>query len=121
MDLISPSPKSLSSAAAGLSVVPTPAVPCPEAQPLRFDSSGWLDLPPGPYQIVFNEIVDLPNDLMALGRPRSSLCRMGATVSTAVWDAGYVGRSTALLIIENPAGMRIERNARLIAARVLHP
>jgi dUTP pyrophosphatase len=86
----------------------------PETRPLRFDSSGWLDLPAGPYQIVFNEIVDLPNDLMALGRPRSSLCRMGATVSTAVWDAGYVGRSTALLIIENPAGMRIEQNARLL-------
>ena len=86
----------------------------PEAQPLRFDSSGWLELPAGPYQIVFNEIVDLPNDLMALGRPRSSLCRMGATVSTAVWDAGYVGRSTALLNIENPAGMRMEQTARLL-------
>jgi dUTP pyrophosphatase len=81
---------------------------------LRFDSGGWLELPAGPYQIVFNEIVDLPNDLMALGRPRSSLCRMGATVSTAVWDAGYVGRSTALLNIENPAGMRMEQNARLL-------
>jgi dUTP pyrophosphatase len=88
---------------------------------LRFDSGGWLELPAGPYQIVFNEIVDLPNDLMALGRPRSSLCRMGATVSTAVWDAGYVGRSTALLTIENPAGMRMEQNCPLVAARVLHP
>jgi dUTP pyrophosphatase len=86
----------------------------PETAPLQFDSTNWLDLPAGPYQIVFNEIVDLPNDLMALGRPRSSLCRMGATVSTAVWDAGYLGRSTALLIVENPAGMRIEQHARLL-------
>jgi len=86
----------------------------PEARPLRFDSTDWLDLPPGPYQVVFNEIVDLPNDLMALGRPRSSLCRTGAHLSTAVWDAGYKGRSTALLIVENPAGVRIERNARLL-------
>ena len=69
---------------------------------------------PGPYQIVFNEMVDLPNDLMALGRPRSSLCRIGATIVTAVWDAGYTGRSTALLVVENPAGMRIERDARLM-------
>ena len=50
--------------------------------------------------MVFNEIVDLPNDLMALGRPRSSLCRVGATLGTAVWDAGYRGRSTALLIVK---------------------
>ena len=81
---------------------------------------GWLELRPGPYQIVFNETVDLPNNLMALGRPRSSLCRIGATLGTAVWDAGYRGRSTALLIVENPAGMRIERAARVAPARVLH-
>ncbi|MBW3633111.1 MAG: deoxyuridine 5'-triphosphate nucleotidohydrolase [Chloroflexi bacterium] len=86
----------------------------PDVRPLEFDGTGWLDLPAGPYQVVFNEIVDLSNDLMALGRPRSSLCRMGATISTAVWDAGYVGRSTALLIVENPAGIRIEQSARLL-------
>ena len=86
----------------------------PEVRPLPFDSTGWLELGSGPYQIVFNETVDLPNDLMALGRPRSSLCRIGATMSTAVWDAGYTGRSTALLIVENPAGIRLERDARLL-------
>jgi dUTP pyrophosphatase len=86
----------------------------PDVRPLPFDDAGWLDLQPGPYQIVFNEIVDLPNNLMALGRPRSSLCRLGATLGTAVWDAGYRGRSTALLIVENPVGMRIERAARLL-------
>lgn len=86
----------------------------PEIQPMSFDNAGWLDLSAGPYQIVFNETVNLPNDLMALGRPRSSLCRIGATMSTAVWDAGYSGRSTALLIVENPAGMRLERDARLL-------
>ena len=86
----------------------------PDVRPLPFDETGWLQLRPGPYQIVFNEIVDLPNTLMALGRPRSSLCRIGATLVTAVWDAGYRGRSTALLIVANPAGVRIERAARLL-------
>ena len=86
----------------------------PDVRSLPFDDTAWLELRPGPYQIVFNEIVDLPNNVMALGRPRSSLCRLGATLSTAVWDAGYRGRSTALLIVENPAGMRIERAARLL-------
>jgi dUTP pyrophosphatase len=86
----------------------------PHIRPLPFDNTGWLELRPGPYQIVFNEIVDLPNDLMALGRPRSSLCRIGATLGTAVWDAGYRGRSTALLVVANPAGMRLERAARVL-------
>jgi dUTP pyrophosphatase len=86
----------------------------PEVEEARFDSSGWIELEPGAYQVVFNEAVALGNDIMAIGRPRSTLCRMGATLATAVWDAGYQGRSTALLIVENRAGMRIERNARLL-------
>jgi dUTP pyrophosphatase len=86
----------------------------PDIRPLPFDDTGWLELRPGPYQMVFNETVDLPNNLMALGRPRSSLCRMGAILGTAVWDAGYRGRSTALLIVANPDGMRLERAARVL-------
>jgi dUTP pyrophosphatase len=86
----------------------------PAVQTLPFDDAGWLDLAPGAYQVVFNETVDLPNDLMALGRPRSSLCRGGASVVTAVWDAGYRGRSTALLVVSNPAGLRIARGARIM-------
>jgi dUTP pyrophosphatase len=86
----------------------------PEVEALPFADDGWIELPPGSYQLVFNEVVDLPNDLMALGRPRSSLCRGGATVVTAVWDAGYRGRSTALLTVLNPQGLRIERDARLV-------
>lgn len=86
----------------------------PEVEPLLFDNDGWVELGPGSYQLVFNEVVDLPNDLMALGRPRSSLCRGGATVFTAVWDAGYRGRSTALLNVLNPEGLRLQRDARLV-------
>ena len=86
----------------------------PDVRPLPFGDDGWVELQPGPYQIVFNETVELPNDLMALGRPRSSLCRIGASIVTAVWDAGYRGRSTALLVVANPAGIRIQRDARLM-------
>lgn len=86
----------------------------PDVTDVPFDAAGWTELAPGPYQVVFNETVNLGNDIMALGRPRSTLCRMGATLGTAVWDAGYRGRSTAMLVVENPAGMRLERNARLL-------
>lgn len=86
----------------------------PDVRPMAFGDDGWVELGPGPYQIVFNETVNLPNDVMALGRPRSSVCRMGASIVTAVWDAGYRGRSTALLIVANGAGMRVRRDARLM-------
>lgn len=86
----------------------------PDVRAIAFGDDGWVELEPGAYQIVFNETVELPNDLMALGRPRSSVCRMGASVVTAVWDAGYRGRSTALLVVENRAGMRVQRDARLM-------
>lgn len=86
----------------------------PEVRPVSFEHDGFVTLSPGPYQIVYNEIVDLPNDLMALGRPRSSLCRCGVSIHTAVWDAGYRGRSTSLLIVDNPDGFRVQQNARVM-------
>ncbi|CAN5340679.1 MAG: deoxyuridine 5'-triphosphate nucleotidohydrolase [Chloroflexota bacterium] len=75
---------------------------------------GWFHLTPGPWHITYNEIVDLPDNLMALGRPRSSLGRSGVTIHTAVWDAGYRGRSTSLLQVLNPAGFVVELNARVM-------
>jgi dUTP pyrophosphatase len=81
--------------------------------PLPFDSSGWLDLAAGVYMITYNEVVHLPRDIMALGRPRSSLLRCGVGVGTAVWDAGYQGRSQSLLVVHNPHGFRVQKNARI--------
>ena len=51
---------------------------------------------------------------MALGRPRSSLTRSGVAIHTAVWDAGYSGRSTSLLTVPNHAGFTVERGARVM-------
>jgi dUTP pyrophosphatase len=84
-----------------------------DLSPLDFDASGYIELVPGNYMITYNEIVHLPKDIMALGRPRSSLLRCGVTVGTAVWDAGYEGRSQSLLVVYNPHGFRIQRNARV--------
>lgn len=92
----------------------------PENLELAFDSGGWLRLEPGAYLITFNEIINLPRNLMALARPRSSLLRSGVAIHTAVWDAGYSGRSQALLTVHHPAGFRIQRNAR-IAQLVFFP
>jgi len=85
-----------------------------DLSPLVFDGMGSIELVPGTYIITYNEVVHLPRDIMALGRPRSSLLRCGVTVGTAVWDAGYSGRSQSLLVVYNPRGFRVQRNARII-------
>ena len=85
-----------------------------ELTPLEFDEQDFIDLAPGVYTITYNEIVHLPTNVMALARPRSSLIRCGVTVGTAVWDAGYSGRSESLLVVYNPQGFRVQRNARLV-------
>jgi dUTP pyrophosphatase len=86
----------------------------PELAPLVFDGTGFMDLMPGAYIITYNEVVHLPKNIMALGRPRSSLLRCGVNVGTAVWDAGYSGRSQSLMVVYNPQGFRLQKNARII-------
>jgi len=86
----------------------------PDLAPLVFDGLGFIDLMPGAYIITYNEIVHLPRNIMALARPRSSLLRCGVTVNTAVWDAGYSGRSQSLMVVYNPQGFRLQRNARVV-------
>lgn len=86
----------------------------PATKNLDFDGEGWLDLPKGSYKIVFNEIVNIPNNIAAIAKPRSSLLRCGVTVETAVWDAGYSGRSESLLVVYNEKGFRIKKDARVL-------
>ncbi|MDK2892901.1 deoxyuridine 5'-triphosphate nucleotidohydrolase [Methanohalophilus sp.] len=86
----------------------------PKTTPLKFSSDGWIELGTGIYKIIFNEIVNIPKDTAALATPRSSIIRCGATLETAVWDAGYRGRSECLLVVFNKDGIRLQKNARVI-------
>ena len=86
----------------------------PEYEPLPFDADGWLLLEAGSYLITFNEVVNIPLELVALACPRSSLLRSGVGLHSAIWDPGYSGRSQAMLIIYNPAGYRLQQGARLM-------
>jgi dUTP pyrophosphatase len=81
--------------------------------PLEYDGEDCLDLANGVYMITYNEVVHLPKNIMAFGRPRSSLLRCGVNVGTAVWDAGYEGRSQSLLMVHNPQGFKVQKNARV--------
>lgn len=86
----------------------------PKAESIDFDHEGWIHLQEGNYKIIFNEVVNIPNNIAAIAKPRSSLLRCGATVETAVWDAGYSGRSESLLVVYNKKGFSVKKNARLL-------
>ena len=86
----------------------------PRTEPMDFDPSGWVDLAAGAYLVTFNEIVNIPTDVAALARARSTLLRCGASLETALWDPGYRGRSQSLLVVYNPHGLRLKKNARLM-------
>lgn len=86
----------------------------PQTKNLDFDGDGWIHLPKGSYKIVFNEIVNIPKNIAAIAKPRSSLLRCGATIETAVWDAGYSGRSESLLVVYNENGFKVQKNARIL-------
>jgi dUTP pyrophosphatase len=78
------------------------------------DEFGFWHLAPGPYWIVYNEVVNIPPDVFAFARTRSSVLRSGAQIGTALWDSGYSGRSGSLLVVSNPAGIRLKKDARVL-------
>jgi len=82
--------------------------------PLVFDGLGRIDLMPGSYLVTYNEVLNLPKSITALAMPRSSLLRCGVSIHSAVWDAGYSGRSQSLMVIYNAQGFRLYRNARIV-------
>jgi len=82
--------------------------------PLPFDPDGGIDLSPGCYLVTYNEVLHLPRNMIALALPRSSLLRCGVSVHTAVWDAGYSGRSQSLMVVYNPGGFHLSRDARIV-------
>lgn len=72
-----------------------------------------VQLQPGAYKVIFNEYVKIPKDAAALCLSRSSLLRCGMSLECAVWDPGYEGRSEALLLVRNPHGAILKRNAKI--------
>ena len=86
-------------------------IPEHEEIPLQ---DGHYTLEPGTYLVVYNETVRIPKNMIAIGRPRSSLLRSGVTIESAVWDAGYEGRSRGLLTVYNPYGFIVKPQARLL-------
>jgi dUTP pyrophosphatase len=77
------------------------------------DEYGWWSLDPGVYKVVMNERVEIPEDVVGIANPRSSLLRMGCTTENALWDPGYEGGGEFVLKVDNPDGVEIKENARI--------
>lgn len=91
-----------------------------ETQPMKPDAEGWFKLKKGVYKVVYNEVVKIPLDVAAVARTRSTLLRNGAEVGTAVWDPGYEGRSSSMLTVHNPYGLRLKKDARIAQLIFFH-
>ncbi len=74
-------------------------------------TDGWYRLDPGTYVVRYAETVRVPAGHLGLVLPRSSLMRNGASLDTAVWDAGYEGRGEGLLRAARP--IELEAGTRL--------
>ena len=74
---------------------------------------GWIHLKKGVYKVIYNEVVKMPLNVAAIARTRSTLLRNGTEVGTAVWDPGYEGRSSSMLTVHNPHGLRLKKDARV--------
>ena len=83
-----------------------------EVEPIPFENDK-VTLKPGVYKVIFNEYVRIPKDVGALCLPRSSLLRCGVGLNCAVWDPGYEGRSEAMLVVHNPHGIVLKKNAKI--------
>lgn len=90
---------------------------CEKIEPIKEkedDDYGWWKFEPGVYKIRTNESLSIPNNMAGFALPRTSLLRMGISVGNGFWEAGFSGRSEALLKVENPHGVNIKENARVI-------
>ncbi len=67
----------------------------------------------GSYLIKYSEYIHVPNGYIGLAIQRSSLLRMGASLYTAVWDPGYEGRGSGLLVVHNPYGVYLENGVQI--------
>ena len=86
----------------------------PDTETLFPDTDGYYGLDTGPYLVTLNEIVNIPNNLMALAKPRSSLLRSGISIHTAIWDAGYSGRSQCLMVNNTGSRFQIKQDSRIL-------
>ncbi|RLE47706.1 hypothetical protein DRJ25_01725 [Candidatus Woesearchaeota archaeon] len=79
----------------------------------KIEMNGKTLLNKGTYLVEFNETVSLPDNIIGFVQTRSSLLRMGASVTAGFIDPGYTGLVLAILKVHNESGIYIFPNARI--------
>jgi len=85
----------------------------PETKKIAPDENEFWNLKQGVYKVTTNENFNMPLDTGGFAQTRSTLLRMGASVSTGLWDAGFSGKCEFLLNVINPEGIKIKKNAKI--------
>ncbi|MHB1907628.1 MAG: dCTP deaminase domain-containing protein [Nitrososphaerales archaeon] len=75
------------------------------------NADGFFDLGSGIYKIELNEITTIPKDAIGILFPRSTLLRNGIDVRTALFDPGYSGQPSVMLVCHRP--LKLERFSRI--------
>jgi dUTP pyrophosphatase len=86
----------------------------PEVENIPFTKGIPLQLDPQAYIVTTNEVFTLNPFEFGMIFPRSSLSRCGASLQSAIFDPGYFGAATVLLlVVHNPNGLRLYQDARI--------
>ncbi len=83
-------------------------------QPMSYDNDEWLYLPQGSYVALYNELIRIPEGIVAQSIESPLLARCGASITPVRWEPGYKGRAQTLLIVHNRSGFRVQRNSTLM-------
>mgnify|MGYP001029784483 CR=1 FL=1 len=78
------------------------------------DNKYGVQLVQGCYQILFNEVIKIPLNLIGISINRSSLMRCGCSTAVGIWDAGYEGKGKTSLLVSNLQGLSLYKNARIV-------
>ena len=75
------------------------------------NEDGLYVLDKGFYRVIYDEIIEIPENHIGLVYPRSRLMRSGGNLRTAVWDSGYRGKGEGGLAIDRK--MRVEDGMKI--------
>lgn len=90
----------------------------PERESIESNENNYYELSSDEsYVVIYDEIIEIPDNHIGLVYPRSRLMRCGLSVETAVWDSGYKGGGEGGLIVNQDSELHEDlRVAQIIFA-----
>lgn len=80
-------------------------------QDIPISKDEWWDLVPGVYSIMFQQKVEVPENMCAQIVQRSTLNRMGGFILSGVYDSGFKNQIGAILRVNS--FIKIQKGARV--------